>query len=67
MVTHDIREAIKIADTLWLLGRTPGAAASRIAFDYNLIERELAWSPGIEHTPGFAALVREVEARFATL
>ena len=67
VVTHDIREAIKIADTLWLLGRERGAAGSRIVDSYNLIERELAWSPGIEHTPQFAALARELDARFATL
>jgi len=67
VVTHDIREAVKIADTLWLLGRAPGASASTIVASYNLIERELAWSPGIEHTPQFAALVREIEARFGAL
>jgi polar amino acid transport system ATP-binding protein/sulfate transport system ATP-binding protein len=67
VVTHDVREAIKIADTLWLLGRDLGAPGSRVVDSYNLIERELAWSPGIEHTPKFAALAREIEARFATL
>jgi len=67
VVTHDIREAIKIADTLWLLGREPGRDGSRIVATYNLIERDLAWSPGIEHTPAFAALARELENRFATL
>ncbi|HEY5944451.1 MAG TPA: ATP-binding cassette domain-containing protein [Kofleriaceae bacterium] len=67
VVTHDIREAIKISDTLWLLGREPGAPGSRIVETYNLIERELAWSPGVEHTPQFAVLARELEMRFATL
>jgi NitT/TauT family transport system ATP-binding protein len=67
VVTHDIRDAIKISDTLWLLGREPGELGSQIVETYNLIERELAWSPGIEHTPQFAALAREIEARFATL
>ena len=67
VVTHDIREAIKIADTLWLLGREPGTTGSRIIDAYNLIERELAWTPGIEHTPRFAVLARELDARFASL
>jgi polar amino acid transport system ATP-binding protein/sulfate transport system ATP-binding protein len=67
VVTHDIREAIKIADTLWLLGREPGLAGCRIVSTYDLIERELAWTPGIEHTPRFAELARELDARFATL
>jgi ABC-type nitrate/sulfonate/bicarbonate transport system ATPase subunit len=57
VVTHDIREAAKIADTLWLL------RDGRIT-ELDLIARDLAWQPGIEHTPRFQELVREVEARF---
>jgi polar amino acid transport system ATP-binding protein/sulfate transport system ATP-binding protein len=72
IVTHDIREAVKVSDTLWLIGRdiapsgepVPG---SRIVETYDLIERDLAWQPGIEHTPAFDAFVREVESRFRTL
>jgi polar amino acid transport system ATP-binding protein/sulfate transport system ATP-binding protein len=72
VVTHDIREAVKVSDTLWLLGRerAPSGepiAGSRIVETYNLIERDLAWHPGIEHTAGFAAFVRELEDRFRTL
>jgi NitT/TauT family transport system ATP-binding protein len=72
IVTHDIREAVKISDTLWLLGRerTPSGEpipGSRIVQAYNLIERELAWRPGIERTPAFTEFVREIEDRFVTL
>jgi ABC-type nitrate/sulfonate/bicarbonate transport system ATPase subunit len=72
LVTHDIREAVKVSDTLWLMGReaTPSGepvAGSRIVETYNLIERDLAWHPGIERTAPFDAFVRELEDRFRTL
>jgi polar amino acid transport system ATP-binding protein/sulfate transport system ATP-binding protein len=72
IVTHDIREAVKVSDTLWLIGRDrvpsgepiPG---SRIIDTYDLIERDLAWQPGIERTPAFEVFVHEIEDRFCTL
>jgi polar amino acid transport system ATP-binding protein/sulfate transport system ATP-binding protein len=75
VVTHDIPEAVKVCDTLWLLGRerapaAPSGAAlpgSRIVETYDLVARELAWREGIERTPRFAELVREVTDRFAGL
>ncbi|MEO7734701.1 MAG: ATP-binding cassette domain-containing protein [Kofleriaceae bacterium] len=72
IVTHDIREAVKVSDTLWLIGRERDAGGapvpgSRIVETYNLIERELAWEPGIERTPRFDAFVHELEDRFRTL
>jgi polar amino acid transport system ATP-binding protein/sulfate transport system ATP-binding protein len=72
LVTHDIREAVKVSDTLWLMGRErepsgEPVAGSRIVEAYNLIERDLAWHPGIERTAEFEAFVRELEDRFRTL
>jgi ABC-type nitrate/sulfonate/bicarbonate transport system ATPase subunit len=72
IVTHDIREAVKVSDTLWLIGRDVAPSGepvpgSRIVETYDLIERDLAWQPGIERTPAFDAFVREVEDRFVTL
>lgn len=72
IVTHDIREAVKVSDTLWLIGRDVAPSGeplpgSRIVQTYDLIERDLAWHPGIERTPEFDAFVREVEDRFRTL
>jgi ABC-type nitrate/sulfonate/bicarbonate transport system ATPase subunit len=72
IVTHDIREAVKVSDTLWLIGRDAAPSGeplpgSRIVETYDLIERDLAWQPGIERTPAFDAFVREVEDRFRTL
>jgi ABC-type nitrate/sulfonate/bicarbonate transport system ATPase subunit len=72
IVTHDIREAVKVSDTLWLIGRDRAPSGeplsgSRIVESYNLIDRDLAWHPDIERTPAFAAFVRELEDRFHTL
>jgi polar amino acid transport system ATP-binding protein/sulfate transport system ATP-binding protein len=72
VVTHDIHEAAKVCDTLWLLGRERAPSGepipgSRIVEIYDLIARELAWHEGIERTPRFTEFVREVTDRFAGL
>ena len=72
VVTHDIPEAVKVCDTLWLLGRERAPSGeplpgSRITESYDLIARELAWHEGIERTPRFTDFVREVGDRFAGL
>ena len=72
VVTHDIEASIAIADTIWLLGREfdgegnplPGAA---IRCKYDLIARGLAWHAGIEDTPEFHALSRDIKRKFAEL
>jgi NitT/TauT family transport system ATP-binding protein len=72
VVTHDISAAAEVSDTIWLLGRDrdekgnviPGA---RIKATYNLIERDLAWTPGITETKEFADVVREIRGVFPTL
>ena len=63
VVTHDVRAAIRVSDTLLLLGRRPHGA--RILGQYDLVELGLAWNEG---TPAQAeALQREIEARFREL
>lgn len=72
VITHNITEAAGIADTLWLMGRDrdengnfiPG---SRIHDIYDLMERDLAWEPGITMTPKFMEFARELKERFMTL
>ncbi len=72
VVTHDIESAIRIADTLWLLGRhrdasgrpTGGAAIQQA---YDLADMGLAWNPDIESRPEFRELAAALKARFATL
>ena len=72
VVTHDIESAIRICDTLWLLGRErdgngkpiPGA---NIRHTVNLIDAGIAWKKGIQHSPEFFQKVMEVKALFSEL
>lgn len=72
VVTHDIESAVRICDTLWLLGRErdekdrpiPGA---NIRHQINLIDCGLAWHKGIEDKPEFFEKVKEVKSLFASL
>jgi NitT/TauT family transport system ATP-binding protein len=72
VVTHDIDSALRIADTLWLLGRDRDAAGApadgaRIIEKYDLIARGLAWHTDVDDTPAFQQLSRELASRFASL
>lgn len=72
VVTHDLESAIRVADTLWMLGRDSDAAGNKIAGarvvqSINLIEEGLAWRKGIESTPEFFDMTRRVKELFATL
>lgn len=70
--THDIESAVMIADTILILGREvdtnnhfiPGA---RILQSIDLIDRNLAWHPDVEHRPGFTETVREIKDIFVRL
>jgi NitT/TauT family transport system ATP-binding protein len=72
VVTHDIDAAIQVADTLWLMGRDRDAQGriipgARVQETYNLVERGLAWHPGMTAMPEFSALMREIVGRFPSL
>lgn len=70
--THDIESAVLIADHVIILGRDrdqnghviPGAY---VKANIDLIERDLAWHPDVEHQPMFAQTVAEIKALFLTL
>ncbi len=72
VVTHDIRAAMIVSDTLLVLGRErtaegkaiPGA---RIQATYDLVERGLAWQPDVESLPAFGPLEKEIKGRFKLL
>lgn len=71
VVTHDIAAAASVSDHIWCLGRDfvdgkpqPGAY---IVSTYNLIDRGLAWVPGIEKQPIFTEFVLELSERFGQL
>lgn len=72
VVTHDVNAGLRVADTVWLIGRdrdadgnpVPGA---RIQESYNLAERGLAWRQPHEDMPAFQACRIEIRERFLTL
>jgi polar amino acid transport system ATP-binding protein/sulfate transport system ATP-binding protein len=72
VVTHDVTAACSVADHLWLMGRDSDSngtvlPGSRIVHEYNLIERDLCWQPGIITTAKFTDFVREVKEEFRRL
>jgi ABC-type nitrate/sulfonate/bicarbonate transport system ATPase subunit len=72
VVAHDIASLVAISDSLWLFGRDRDAAGkpiqgAYIKATYNLIERGLAWQPGITTTREFSDFVAEVKEQFKTL
>ena len=72
LVTHDIRAAMAVSDTVHMLGRSrndKGALVSgaSIRHTYDMVERGLAWKKGIESTPPFIALEHEIAERFHDL
>jgi ABC-type nitrate/sulfonate/bicarbonate transport system ATPase subunit len=72
VVTHDIESAIRIADTLWVLGRERNAegqpvSGASIKEVYNLADMGLAWDPDIESRKEFFELAAALKRRFATL
>ena len=72
VVTHDIESAIRISDTLWLLGRNRDASGqptggASIQETYDLAGTGLSWDPDIESRAEFRELTAALKARFATL
>ncbi len=68
VTTHSISTAVKLADTVWVLGfeskenqLLPGATVIK---KINLIERDLAWNPDVANHPNFVPTIREIEALF---
>jgi ABC-type nitrate/sulfonate/bicarbonate transport system ATPase subunit len=72
VVTHDIRSAMMVSDTLFMLGRDRAAdgkitSGARIQHCYDLVAEGLAWRPGVEDDPRFRELERAVKDRFRSL
>ena len=72
IITHDIRAALVVSDTVFMLGRErthagqvlPGA---HIRATYDLVERGLAWRKDVEELAGFGELEREIKDKFKLL
>jgi ABC-type nitrate/sulfonate/bicarbonate transport system ATPase subunit len=72
VVTHDIRSAIAMADTLWIMGRDRDVdgkicSGARIMESYDLIEKGLCWHPDVQNAPQFAGVEREILSKFDRL
>lgn len=72
VVTHDISAALLVSDTLVLLGRYPGpdgkpAGPASVRKVIDLVAAGLAYRPGVELTPEFAAMERAIKAEFSAL
>jgi NitT/TauT family transport system ATP-binding protein len=71
LVTHDIRAAMTVSDTLHMIGRDRESASAssgaRVVWSYDMVERGLAWREDIQALPEFTALEKEINARFKGL
>ncbi len=72
VITHDIRAALAISDTLYMLGRDRDAegnvvSGAKIQRTYDLEEMGLAWRTDVEYTKEFILLEREVKEQFVHL
>jgi len=71
LVTHDIRAAMVVSDTLHMLGRErkadKPASGAHVVWSYDMVERGLAWKEDVVHVPAFAELEKEIKARFKEL
>ncbi len=68
IVTHDVRAAIRVSDTVLLLGRSAndtGGASVRATYD--LVDLGLAWEAGRQAPLAVAALEHEIEQHFGSL
>jgi ABC-type nitrate/sulfonate/bicarbonate transport system ATPase subunit len=67
IVSHDIETAVAISDTVFILGRTPGAGktagqeGSTIVREIDLMERGLAWQKEVRQEKTFAETIREIK------
>lgn len=72
LVTHDIRAALAVSDTLHMLGRARDAdgkpiPGARIRSTHDLVELGMAWSAGLTKTTEFLELERKVRGEFQDL
>ena len=71
LVTHDIRAAMVVSDTLHMLGRdkkeNQPVSGAHIVWSYDMVDRGLAWQEDVVHLPAFAELEKEIKSRFKEL
>jgi NitT/TauT family transport system ATP-binding protein len=72
VITHDIRAAMMLCDTLFLLGRDRDAqgkvvSGAHIQEEIDMATEGLAWREDVELDPRFVELERRVKAKFSQL
>jgi len=65
LVTHDIRAAIAIADTLCVLAHQSGKPGATIVREFDLVSAGLCWHPELTGTRLFLDMEQEVRSHFA--
>jgi hypothetical protein len=66
-VTHDVRAALRVSDTVILLGKSTNDTGAGVCATYDLVDRGLAWEAGQQAPLAVAALEHEIEKRFRGL
>jgi ABC-type nitrate/sulfonate/bicarbonate transport system ATPase subunit len=69
LVTHDIHASMVVSDTIFMMARSRGddgtlVPGAKVAFTYDLVERGLAYQPGLAEKREFADLERELRMNF---
>ena len=72
ITTHDIETALRISDTIWVLGAERDAANKKIPGStcikkFDLAQMGLAWDANVDQNPLFMQTMREIKAIFNNL
>jgi ABC-type nitrate/sulfonate/bicarbonate transport system ATPase subunit len=66
IVSHDIEPTLSIADTVWLVGKTP-QGGSTIVETINMMDKGLCWQKNIQDSSEFQHLCNYVTKKFMSL
>lgn len=67
VITHDIAAAVRLSDTVFLLGRDSNTPGATIKHKIDLIARGLAWQPHITSLPAYSVVQQEIRELFQSL
>jgi ABC-type nitrate/sulfonate/bicarbonate transport system ATPase subunit len=62
IVSHDLENSLAISDTAFVLALEEGKEGAVVKAEIDLIERDLAWHPGIKENPIFRETLKEVKS-----
>jgi len=67
IVTHDVRAALRVSDTVLLMGRGARGKGATIRATYDLVDLGLAWEEGLRAPERVSSLERQIEGQFRSL